>query len=110
MAAPVAVNTIEGRGTASECDITAKRHIQWLSAVLRSLAESPPGGNRQPMIEVSELKKTYNGGGEAVKGISFEVHARGGCGLPGPNGGAKATTLRVRTTTTRATSGSARPG
>src|SRR5258708_27102175 len=103
MAAPVAVNTIEGRGTASECDITAKRHIQWLSAVLRSLAESPPGGNRQPMIEVSELKKTYNGGVEAGKGISFEVDAREGFGLLGTNGAGKSTTTREPTPNIRPT-------
>src|SRR5258708_12249443 len=60
------------------------------------------------MLEVSELKKTYNGEVEAVKGISFEVEAGEVFGLLGPNGAGKSTTIGMLTTTIRPTSGTAR--
>src|SRR5258708_34703954 len=60
------------------------------------------------MLEVSELKKTYSGEVEAVKGISFEVEAGEVFGLLGPNGAGKSTTIGMLTTTIRPTSGTAR--
>ena len=59
-------------------------------------------------VEVSQLRKTYPGGVDAVKGIDFEV-ARGEVfGLLGPNGAGKSTTIGMLTTTVKPTSGRAR--
>ena len=40
-------------------------------------------------IEVRQLRKTYPGGVEAVKGIDFDVEPGEVFGLLGPNGGRK---------------------
>src|SRR3954453_20275578 len=62
----------------------------------------------EPMIEVRQLRKTYPGGVEAVKGIDFEVEAGEVFGLLGPNGAGKSTTIGMLTTTVAPTGGSAR--
>jgi ABC-2 type transport system ATP-binding protein len=59
-------------------------------------------------IEAIELRKTYAGGVEAVKGISFEVGRGEVFGLLGPNGAGKSTTVGMLTTTVVPTSGLAR--
>ena len=59
-------------------------------------------------IEVRELRKTYPGGVEAVKGIDFDVAAGEVFGLLGPNGAGKSTTIGMLTTTVAPTAGSAR--
>jgi ABC-2 type transport system ATP-binding protein len=59
-------------------------------------------------IEVRELRKTYPGGVEAVKGIDFDVEAGEVFGLLGPNGAGKSTTIGMLTTTVAPTAGSAR--
>ena len=58
-------------------------------------------------IAVQELRKTYPGGVEAVKGIDFEVTAGEVFGLLGPNGAGKSTTVGMLTTTIVPTSGRA---
>jgi ABC-2 type transport system ATP-binding protein len=59
-----------------------------------------------PLV-VDGLTKTYPGGVEAVRDISFVVRPGEIFGLLGPNGAGKTTTLGVLTTLVRPTSGSA---
>jgi ABC-2 type transport system ATP-binding protein len=60
-----------------------------------------------PAVQVSGLTKTYPGGIEAVKGITFDVAAGEVFGLLGPNGAGKSTTIGMLTTTITPTSGTA---
>jgi ABC-2 type transport system ATP-binding protein len=59
-------------------------------------------------IEVTELGKVYADGTTALAGVSFEVAEGQIFGLLGRNGAGKTTTVRILTTLTRLTSGSAR--
>src|SRR6266550_4306942 len=62
----------------------------------------------EPAIEAMELRKTYPGGVEAVKGVDFEVAAGEVFGLLGPNGAGKSTTVGMLTTTIAPSGGNAR--
>src|SRR5947207_3819462 len=59
-------------------------------------------------MEVSDLTKTYAGGVEAVRSITFDVAPGEVFGLLGPNGAGKSTTVGMLTTTVAPTSGRAR--
>ena len=59
-------------------------------------------------VEVDDLKKTYPGGVEAVRGVSFTVAPGEVFGLLGPNGAGKSTIIGMLTTTIKPSSGSAR--
>ena len=59
---------------------------------------------------VRALTKTYPGGVEAVRGITFDVRGGEVFGLLGPNGAGKTTTLGVLTTLVRPSGGSAMVG
>ena len=61
-----------------------------------------------PAVEVHDLRKTYPGGVEAVRGIDFVVQQGEVFGLLGPNGAGKSTTIGMLTTTIAPTSGTAR--
>jgi len=58
-------------------------------------------------IVAAEMVKTYPGGIQAVRGISFSVAAGESFGLLGPNGAGKTTTIGMLNTTVRPTSGRA---
>src|ERR1700724_1369828 len=77
---------------------------------LSPFAPVPSGEGRMPAVEVSQLRKTYAGGVEAVKGIDFDVDAGEVFGLLGPNGAGKSTTIGMLTTTIPPASGSAHLG
>src|SRR6266702_1171842 len=74
-----------------------------MSARLRAASS-----DARPAVEVHRLGKTYPGGGEAVRGIDFQVAPGEVFGLLGPNGAGKSTTIGMLTTTIKPTSGSAR--
>ncbi len=59
-------------------------------------------------IEVAGLRKTYAGGVEAVRGLSFAVRAGEVFALLGPNGAGKSTTVRILATLSAPTAGQAR--
>jgi ABC-2 type transport system ATP-binding protein len=74
------------------------------TATSGTAATGPPAA----AVEVEDLRKTYPGGVEAVKGIDFAVAAGEVFGLLGPNGAGKSTTIGMLTTTVTPTGGSAR--
>jgi ABC-2 type transport system ATP-binding protein len=61
-------------------------------------------------VVVEELTKTYPGGVQAVRGISFNVRPGEVFGLLGPNGAGKTTTIGVLTTLVRPSGGLALVG
>ncbi len=63
----------------------------------------------EPMIEVNNLTKKFNGF-TAVDHISFDVKKSEVFGLLGPNGAGKTTTIRMLSTLTRPSEGSAKIG
>ncbi len=73
-------------------------------------AEKPPvdlNAKADAVVSVQDLRKTYAGGVEALKGISFEVREGEIFGMLGPNGAGKTTTIGILTTTVRPSGGTA---
>ena len=56
-------------------------------------------------LEIDDLKKTYKGGVEAVKGISLQVEQGDFFALLGPNGAGKSTTIGIISSLVQKTSG-----
>ena len=48
-----------------------------------------------PILECDDLRKTFAGGFEAVRGITFDIEEGEAFGLLGPNGAGKTTTMRM---------------
>ena len=59
-------------------------------------------------IEISSLKKTYDTGDEALKGIDLNIKKGSFFGLLGPNGAGKTTTIGILTGLVNKTSGNAK--
>ncbi len=57
------------------------------------------------VIECHDLRKTYDGKLEAVRGLNLEIHAGECFGLLGPNGAGKTTTIEILEGLLEATSG-----
>ena len=58
-----------------------------------------------PIIEVKDLRKTYGGDVEAVRGVSFSVKSGEFFGFLGPNGAGKTTTINMLVNLVKRTSG-----
>ncbi len=56
-------------------------------------------------LEIEQLKKTYAGGFEALKGVSLQVEQGDFYALLGPNGAGKSTTIGIITSLVNKTSG-----
>jgi len=61
----------------------------------------------RPTVEAESLSKTYRGGVEALKGVSFSVKPGTVCALLGPNGAGKSTIVKILTTLSRPSGGRA---
>jgi sn-glycerol 3-phosphate transport system ATP-binding protein len=57
--------------------------------------ESPANGNPMANVTLRNVRKTYTGGAEVIKGINFEVGDGQFCVLVGPSGCGKSTLLRM---------------
>jgi putative ABC transport system ATP-binding protein len=58
-----------------------------------------------PVLELVDVRKTYPGGVEALRGVSLAVHPGELVGVVGPSGSGKSTLLHVMGTLERPTSG-----
>ena len=61
--------------------------------------------HRMYAIDLQDIKKTYKGGFEALKGISLQVNEGDFFALLGPNGAGKSTLLKVLSRITEPTKG-----
>lgn len=68
---------------------------------------SPLYGMNNPVIEIRNLSKNYNGF-EAVRGLDFTVNKGDVFGFLGPNGAGKSTTIRMMTTLIKPSGGEIR--
>jgi ABC-2 type transport system ATP-binding protein len=70
--------------------------------------ESPGCSPPAPALQVNDLRKTYDGGVEALKGVSLEVQPGDFYALLGPNGAGKSTLIGIVSSLVNKTSGDVR--
>jgi ABC-2 type transport system ATP-binding protein len=63
-----------------------------------------------PIVSIRDLRKTYSGGGEALKGVSLDIEEGEIIALLGPNGAGKTTLISIICGIAAATSGSVTVG
>jgi ABC-2 type transport system ATP-binding protein len=78
------------------------------TSIVGASAPTSRGGGHPVAIEAHELRRTFKGGIEAVKGIELSVAAGEVFGFLGPNGAGKTTTVRMLCTLLPPTAGTAR--
>jgi putative ABC transport system ATP-binding protein len=61
-----------------------------------------------PVLELTDVVKTYPGGVQALRGVDLLVQERELCAIVGPSGSGKSTLLHIMGTLERATSGTVR--
>jgi len=61
-----------------------------------------------PVLELTDVVKTYPGGVQALRGVDLLVRERELCAIVGPSGSGKSTLLHIMGTLERATSGTVR--
>src|SRR6202022_845559 len=59
----------------------------------------------RPVVQCRDLRKTYDGKVEAVRGLNLEIQAGECFGLLGPNGAGKTTTIEILEALLEPTSG-----
>ena len=69
---------------------------------------SPPGAPAAPALAVRDLRKTYDNGVEALKGVSLDVAPGDFHALLGPNGAGKSTLIGIVSSLVNKTSGEVR--
>src|SRR5262249_13093767 len=91
--------------SAPECDAPGRCHIRRRRGVGMRMTQV---NQNPPSVSVRSLRKTWPGGVEAVRGVSFAVAPGEVFGLLGPNGAGKSTTIGMLTTAVRPSDGVAR--
>jgi ABC-2 type transport system ATP-binding protein len=64
-----------------------------------------PGTGREPALDIRDLRKTYDNGTEALKGVSLRVEEGDFFALLGPNGAGKSTLIGVVSSLVNASAG-----
>jgi ABC-2 type transport system ATP-binding protein len=70
--------------------------------------QNEPAGPGQPALSIRDLRKTYDNGVEALKGVSLDVTPGDFYALLGPNGAGKSTLIGVTSSLVNKTSGEVR--